>query len=983
MNIHVLAAVFRRNFVSYFASPTGYVFICVFELLSAFAAFLPNEFFNANLANLDQLNYWFPFIMLVFIPAITMSIWADERRQGTDELLLTVPAGDFDIVLGKYLAAVAIFSVALLFSLLCNYAVLAWLGNPDFGLFLGTYVGYWLVGLAMLAIGMMASFLTGNLTVAFVFGALLNVPLVFLVWADAVQSQRTAMALKSWSIGQRLDDFGRGVISLSGLAYFAMIMAVMLYLSMVLIARRHWYSGRKGAGMVGHFVVRTLTLAVIVVGATIVLEHHDLRLDATAERLNSLAPQTRTILAELKPQSPVNIEAFISPVVPEAYVQTRLNLKSMLQELRARGGNNVRVRINDTERFSEQAALAEKLYGIQARRVTTKVRGAYTEDHIFMGVAMTSGLQKVVLPFVERGLPVEYELVRSIATVSQQKRKKVGVVNTDAQLFGRFNFQSMSSGGNWPIVDELEKQYEVVQVDPTQKIDLVETDPQTKKEKRKYDVLLAVQPSSLGPEELDNFLAAVQQGQPTAIFEDPCPLLSQGVPATSMPRQPPGGMNMMMMGGRGAPPKGDVRKLWNVLGIDFSGDQVVWQKYNPYPKTAQVFPDEFVFVDRASKAKFNPDDPISARLQHLLFPFPGSITKLNSSSLEVTPLVKTGEMRTGTVRFSDIMRMTPFGPGGGLNPSRRQIPTDAAYNLAVHIRGKIKPPQLMADEGPPPAKEKPADTAATDKPADKAAEGAAEKPTDTAAEEAGETPVAGPSEKPGEKPAAKTDAKEAAKGAEKKPEEKRPKEAELNVVVVGDVDMLAEDFFRIRERGYVPDEEIHYDFDNVPFVLNVLDGLAGDDRFIELRSRRPKHRTLSRIEERTEDAKTQAAKEREAFSKEFDEAEGREQKAMDEKIDELSKRKDIDPQRMAIELAMTKIDLDRRRQVHVEQEKQKRDREINKIDADLALEVRHVQDQYKLWAVLLPPLPPLALALVVFLTRRAQEREGVARSRLR
>ena len=109
--------------------------------------------------------------------------------------------------------------------------------------------------------------------------------------------------------------------------------------------------------------------------------------------------------------------------------------------------------------------------------------------------------------------------------------------------------------------------------------------------------------------------------------------ISPDVPGTMAPKMPPGGGNPFMQ--RQPPqPKGDIGPLWKMLGVDFSGDNVVWQAHNPYPKLGAI-PHEWVFVDHDSGARepFNVDNPVSSKLQQVLFLFPGSISGLNSSSL--------------------------------------------------------------------------------------------------------------------------------------------------------------------------------------------------------------------------------------------------------------------------------------------------------------------------------------------------------------
>ncbi|MHC5113637.1 MAG: Gldg family protein [Planctomycetota bacterium] len=905
MRTHAVAAIFRRNLASYFSSPIGYVFICAFVLLSAAAAFWPNEFFNANLANLDQLNEKLPLIMLVFIPAVTMSIWADERRQGTDELLLTLPASDFEVVIGKYLAAVAIFAISLLFSL-SNIFVLAGLGDPDFGLLIANYVGYLLIGCAMIAIGMVASFLTSNLTVGFVLAAAFNVPLVFASSADAIVPwDAAATFVEAFGFSAQFEDFGRGLVSLASLVYFAGIIVVMLYLCMVLIGRRHWVvrmgTGPVAAPMSAHYGVRTICLLVIAVGLSLAAHRFDFRADFTSERLSSVSDQTRELLAKLDPDRPVFVEAYISPEVPQGFVQTRLNLLTMLRQVDVLGGDAVVVRINDTDRFSEAASEAQEQFGITARQVPATTGGKISIEEIHLGVAFLSGLDKVVVPFFDRGIPVEYEIIRSIATVSQQQRRRIGVLSTDARLFGGFDMQSMSQRPDQPIVAELRKQYDVVPVDAASEIT------------ERYDVLLAVQPSSLTQPQMDNFIRAVRRGQPTAIFEDPLPFLDGSVPGTNQPRRP--ASNNPFQQQPPPEPKGDIGALWSMLAVDFVHSQVVWDAYNPYPKMDEMYP-EFVFVGEGggADAPFAADSIITSKLQQVLLLFGGSLRAQPGSSLTFTPLVRSGT-ESGWVAFDDILRRGIFGMTS-MNQRRRFVPTGESYVMAARITGEVT------------------------------------------AEDVPSTPPGSEGDEP-------------------------PMSNEIDVVVAADFDMLQSAFFAVRAAGRDTDAPVAFDFDNVTFVLNLLDVLAGDERFVAIRSRRPAHRTLTAVERRTEVARTAADEERRRFLDAFEEQRSAEESKLQAEIDQLQQREGIDAREMRLEVAMRTEVGQNRLEARIEELERERDQEVERIERDLAIEIRRVQNTYKLAAVGLPPIPPLIVALIVAVRRRSLERIGVPRSRMR
>ncbi|MFQ5512656.1 MAG: Gldg family protein [Candidatus Krumholzibacteriia bacterium] len=669
INFSVIKALCKRDLKLYFSNPTGYVFITLFIFLSAAAAFWQSRFFLNNLANLDQLNNLFPYLLLFFVPAITMGVWADERKQGTDELLLTLPATDLEVVLGKYLSTLGIYTAALLLSM-SHLVVLFWLGNPDLGLMIANYVGYWLIGAAFIAMGMFASMLSANVTIAFILGAIFCSALVYIGPVAGVVGEAVEDWTKPLAVFGPFGDFAGGVVSFSGLLYFVSVAGTMLYLNMVWLGRRHWPQEADGFKMSAHAAARALAVVVAVIAFNTLVGRATLRVDLTAGRLHSLSGETRRLVKDLSDDRPVLVQAYLSKEVPEQYIQTRANLYGLLKEIDAVGGSKVQVYIHDTEPFSDEARDAREKFGIVPVEVQSVASRAELAQ-VFLGVAVTCGAQEDVIPFFDRGLPTEYELVRSIRVVARTQRKKVGVLNTQVNLFGGFDFNTFQSKPAWPVVNELKKQYDVVQISATDSI------------AEDLDGLLVALPSSLAQEEMDVLQAYIEAGHPTVLLVDPVPVIDVGL----APLEKSGANANPFTRGQSPPPKpkGDINGLMSAIGVQWNPSQVVWDGYNPHPDLASL-PPEIVFVGPGggNPQAFNEQVTASAGLQEMVLLYPGAVRRAAGSTREFEPVLGSGQV-SGTLDYRQLVQRNFFGGVQlvGRNVPRR--PTNVEYAFAARV----------------------------------------------------------------------------------------------------------------------------------------------------------------------------------------------------------------------------------------------------------------------------------------------------------
>jgi ABC-2 type transport system permease protein len=236
----IVAALFRRELRSYFATPVAYVFIVIFLILMGTFTFYLGGFYERGQADLSAFFNYHPWLYLFLVPAIAMRLWAEERKTGSVELLMTLPVTPWQAVLGKYLAAWAFTGIALVLTFPV-WVTVNYLGDPDNGAILAAYVGSFLMAGGFLAIGSCLSATTKNQVIAFVltvvacFGFLLaGFPLVldiFSAWAPQV----IVDGIASLSFLTHFSNISKGVIDLRDLIYFALVIALFLYANTIVL----------------------------------------------------------------------------------------------------------------------------------------------------------------------------------------------------------------------------------------------------------------------------------------------------------------------------------------------------------------------------------------------------------------------------------------------------------------------------------------------------------------------------------------------------------------------------------------------------------------------------------------------------------------------------------------------------------------------------------------------------------------------------
>ena len=429
-----LLTITRKELRSLFGSPVALIFLGIFLAVTLFTFFTTSRFFARNLADARPLFEWLPVLLIGLVSAVTMRAWAEERRAGTLEILLTLPVKTYELVLGKFLAGWALVCVALALTLPIPFMV-STLGDLDWGPVWGGYIGALLLSAAYLAIGLCVSARTDNQVVALMVTLVIG-GLMYLVGTDGVVAlfgNQGAEILRALGSGSRFESIERGVLDLRDLTYYGSITTFFLVLNGYFLDKQRLDPGsERGAS-------RRIALGMLVglTGLNVIAANlwlapiHQARVDLTETGEYSISEVTRATLASL--DEPLVIHGYFSershplltPLIPQ--------IRDLLAEYEIAGDGQVSVDFLDPSTDEELEQEIGEQYAIRSFPFGVTDRNSQAVVNSFFHVLIRYGDEYEVLSFQdlievkpdgEAGIDVrlrslEYDFTRTIKKVSQ------------------------------------------------------------------------------------------------------------------------------------------------------------------------------------------------------------------------------------------------------------------------------------------------------------------------------------------------------------------------------------------------------------------------------------------------------------------------------------------------------------------------------------------------------------------------------------
>ncbi len=386
-----ILAITRKELRGYFGSPLALIFIGAFLAVTLFTFFWVDAFFSRGIADVRPLFRWMPVLLIFLVAALTMRQWSEEQRSGTLEILMTLPVSSIQLVIGKFLAVVALVALALALTIFLPITV-SLLGNLDWGPVLGGYIASLLLAAGYTAIGLFLSSRTDNQIVALISTVLLC-GLFYLIGTSGVTDfvgQTLGNIFRALGAGSRFLSIERGVIDIRDLLYYLTLTGLFLTLNVLSLKAKGWSDSEQTRPQRMTVAVTSMLVAFNLIFVNVwAFPLRTLRLDMTEERLYSLSRPTRDLLQDL--QEPLLIRGYFSEKTHPLLAPLVPNVRDMLREYEIASGGQIELEIVDPAENPDLEAEARQVYGIQpspfqvAGRYETSIVNAYFDILIQYG----------------------------------------------------------------------------------------------------------------------------------------------------------------------------------------------------------------------------------------------------------------------------------------------------------------------------------------------------------------------------------------------------------------------------------------------------------------------------------------------------------------------------------------------------------------------------------------------------------------------